>query len=67
MSIDAEALYDICTSESRFHVLHAIGQAWALVSSERDDGLALQVASMFLEEGEHVSGRKYPAPERGCR
>ena len=53
MPIDAEALGDVSTGEGRLHVLHTVGKAAALVGGEGDDGLALQVALMLLEESEH--------------
>ena len=53
MTIDAEALCNICTREGILHILYTVGQSAAFVSGERNNGLTLQVVSVLLEEGEH--------------
>ena len=53
MTIDAEALCDVGSWEGCLHILYAVGQTRALVGSEWDDRLTLQVVSVLLEEGEH--------------
>ena len=53
MAIDAEALCDVGTWEGFLYILHAVSKTRAFVGGERNDGLALQVALMLLEEGKH--------------
>ena len=68
VTVDAEALGDICTWECILHVLYPGGQSRTVVSGEGNDGLTLQVVSMLLEDlsipvnrGSGVSQRgKYP-------
>ena len=68
VTIDAEALGDICPRECFLHILYAVSQSRAFVSGEGNDGLTLQVVSMLLEDlsipvnrGSGISQRgKYP-------
>ena len=53
MTIDAEAFLHIGAREGCFHVFHAIGQSAALMGGKGNDGLALQVVRVLLEEGKH--------------
>ena len=68
MAVDAETLRDVSIREGFLYIFHATGQSAALVSSEGDNSLALQVVRMLLEDlripvnrGSGVSQRgKYP-------
>ena len=68
VTVDAEALCNICTREGFLYILHTVGQSRTFVGGERDDSLVLQVINMLLEDlsipvnrGSGISQRgKYP-------
>ena len=53
VAVDAETFRDMGTWERLSHVLDAVGESRAFVGGERNDGFALQVVGVVLEECEH--------------